>query len=395
MSNRIDIVITEAPQVSASTPPLDRSNLTDETTGFSWTIAAQGGFKTAQLDCIMTRDRAFEVLQRFLSKRIIFTSPTALHPSQILWEGMVYQISIDDGKRTVTRSMANVYNRIEIIYSSTDYTQSKPQGAQQVALLLNDTTSQGLYGLRHMAYNVGEMSGTDATRLATIMLARYAYPQTVTGGQTVGGVPDGVVKVKIDCTGYGETLDKYIYMDQSTPNATLDTLIKSVINTFAVAGPTTIINTDYTNFTANTLQRSEYQIKYITALDYINDICAYGSSSVVEQNLFGVLENRTPYYIQFPTSVSYWQSVFDQSERIYDALTGAPVDPWNMRPAKLIALTDILPNIGYPYDADVLDVKQYLIGEVKFTAPNQVELTPWTGDPTQVVLHRVSAAGES
>ncbi len=273
--NRIDITITEAPQVDTTTPPLNAANITDEATDFGWTIAAQGGFKTAQIDCMMTRRRAFEVMQRFLSKRIVFTSPTAPHPTQQCWEGMVYQVSIDDGKRTVTRSMANVYNRVEVAYSSTDYTQSTPQGSQTKSLLLNDTTSQALYGLRHLVYNVGEMNSTDATRLATILLARYAYPQTVIGGVSAGNVPDASgVKVTIDCVGYGETLDKYIYKDFSTPNATLDTIIRSMLNTFAVAGPTTIIKTNYTYIAANTLQRSEWQAKNITALDYVNGICA-------------------------------------------------------------------------------------------------------------------------
>jgi len=395
MSNRIDIVITEAPQVDTSTPPLINANLTDEATGFSWTIAAQGGFKSAQIDCVVPRARAFEILQRFTSKRVIFTSPTALNLAQVCWEGMVYQVSVDDGKRKVTRSMANVYNSVTVAYSSTDYTQATPQGAQVATVTLTDSPSQALYGFRQLVYTVGEMNSTDATRLATILLARYGYPQTVIGGESVGDAPGGnEVRVSIDCVGYGEVLDKYIYTSALTTTQSLDTLVKNVITAHATAGPTQILSTNYANVTVNSLTRPRWQLKNITALDYINDVCAYGSGSFAEQNLFGVTENRQIYYNPFPSTLSYWQSMFDSSERVYSYDSGGVVDPWNVRPGKLIAIGDILPDTGYPYDFDVTDVEQFLIGEVKFTAPNKLALTPWTGDPTQVVLHRIGAANE-
>lgn len=395
MSNRIDIVITEAPQVNVDTPPLIDSNLTDEATSYNWVIAAQGGFKSAQLDCAMTRARAFDVLARFVSKRVIFTSPTALHPSQILWEGMVYQVSIDDGKRIVTRSMANVYNKVEVVYSGTDYTQTTPQGAQVASLILSDSASQALYGTRHLVYNVGEMNSTDATRLATILLERYGYLKTVMGGDSVGIAPDaGAVKVRIDCVGYGEVLDKFIYKSATVPSASLDTLIKTLITTHAAVGPAQVLSTDYTNVVANALTRPPWQQKNITALDYINDICAYGSGSYVEQNLFGVLENRQVFYTPFPSTVSYSQSLFDTADRIIDVSSGMAIEPWNVRPGKLISVDDILPEISAPYDFDVTDVERFMIGEVKFTAPNKLELTPWTGDPTQIILHRIGAANE-
>ena len=62
------------------------------------TSMAQGGYASAQLTLTMREVDAFRLLDKRLGCRLVVTSPMAQNPDMIAWEGVIYTVSIDNGK---------------------------------------------------------------------------------------------------------------------------------------------------------------------------------------------------------------------------------------------------------------------------------------------------------
>lgn len=395
MSNRIDVIITEAPLISSlqripNTTQL--ANITDLVNGpYSWTIAAQGGFKTASVKLRMSLTAAFKMLNDYVGKRLIFTHPAA-PINGLCWEGMISTITVDDGKAPISRSIANTYNWVKVVYSTIDYSQPVPVlGQQKETAPALDSNSLNTYGQRQLYYSVGGMSDTNATYLREALFNKYKNPRTLATGATSGATAGiGDAEVTIDAAGYWETLDKRFYIDTFIVAASnLDVVIQDVIDPFGAPYNSFLSPDSTSGLVPNALTQSRYQDKAITIQQYLNKLCGLGHAGYFGTSFFGVYENRICYYTPFPVDKKYVMRRMDPLERIFDAGTGAEVPPWLVRPAQIVNIPDILPN-GLIYPDDVADVRSFVIGEVTFTAPNKVALTPATDDPTQVLLSRIS-----
>lgn len=393
--NRIDVIITQSPLISSlqripNTAQI--ANITDMVNGpYTWTIGAQGGFKTASVKLRMSVVEAFRMLNDNLGKRLIFTHPAAPKDG-LCWEGMISTITVDDGKAPVSRSMANVYNWVKVVYSSVDYSQAQPVlGQQKETTPAIDSTSLNTYGQRQLYYSAGGMSDTNSTYLRESLFNKYKSPRTLSTGATAGATSGmGDAEVTIDAAGYWETLDKRVYIDTVIVAASaLDLVIQDVIDPFGAPYNSFLSPDSTSGLVPNALTQSRYQDKAITIQQYLNKLCGLGHAGYYGPSFLGVYENRVVYYTPYPTANKYIMRRMDPLERIYDAVTGLEVPPWLVRPAQIVTIPDLLPN-GLIYADDVTNVRSFVIGQVAFTSPNKVSLTPATDDPTQVLLSRIS-----
>jgi hypothetical protein len=379
-ADRIDIALTDNPVYSAAMPPW--MALTSMVNSFEFSSTAQGGFATADVTLKCSRLLAFQLMQAGLGKRMTFRSPRVPDSSLIAWEGMVTTIHVDDGAAGISRTLLNTYNRLEVVYATVDTTTTPPTvGAQARTAQSDSAANQALYGIRHWVYPIGGSNSTNATALRDSLLTQYARERATADSHKRGQNADTIegVSVTLSATGFIETLDKRIWRTTAATSAvTLDTLIKAILT-----GVGQHIDTDQSNIAANTYTKSQYFDQDVSARRVIDLLCALGDGATGRRSYFQIWTDRKPWYF-----VAYHARRLDAREVIIDATTGAIVPPYLIRPGKIIKWVDFIPD-ALTYSSALDDLRTMLIGEVRFTAPNMIELRPVIKDPSELTLARM------
>lgn len=354
------------------------------------TSTAQGGYATAQLNLNMSEVDAYRLLDRRLGCRLKVISPLAQNAEMIVWEGLIYTISIDDGRNTVNRSLTNLYNQVRVVYSTITFDSSGNQvlGAQATTANANNTTSQAAYGIRELKYAIGGATQADAKQLRDTLLSQYQNPLAEqTAARRGGGGSLANVRVTLDAVGWWETLDKRFYTQTTiTTTATVDTSIKACLTSVGQ-----FANSDQSGIVANAYTTTRYSEGSQTAQSYINKLCALGGTNK-RRFYLQLLDSGKPSYFEEPTTVAYRARRLDPTEAVYDATTGAIVPPWAVLPGRIISFDDLLPD-ALTYTSALLNARAFLIGETRFTAPASLQLIPYTKDPGQLNLTRMGLAG--
>ena len=382
MNYRIDAYLTNNRVVDAAQAFI--MSLTQSITALSFTTAIQGGYATAVMELAVKDVTAWGLLNR-LGNRIVLANPHAVNSALTVWEGLIYAVTIDDGKNAVNRSLASVYNRIRVTYSTITFDAGGAQviGAQVTTADADDTASQALYGIRELTYVAGGMDATNAAAVRDTLLLKYKNPLTVPQrAQRGGGGDPSYTRVGIECVGIWETLDKRFYTKATTANANIDVSVEACLTAVAQ-----FANTDQTNIAANTQQRTQFSDAKITTQAYLSGLSALGGPNN-RRFYFGFYQQGLPYYFEEPTAIAYRARRNDPGEAIYDAVTGAVVPPWLVQPGRIIRIDDLVPD-ATAYSTALSDPRAYLIGEVRFVAPGFVELTPTVSDPAQLSLARL------
>ena len=383
MNYRIDAYLTANRVVDASQTFV--MQLSQYVTGMQFTSSIQGGFLSATLDLACSQVIAWDLLSNHLGQRVVLVNPHASNVDMIVWEGLLYGVTVDDGKSVVNRSLANVYNRVTVTYSviTFDGSGNPVFGAQTTTAAANDTASQALYGIRELNYVIGGTDATSAAALRDTLLIKYKNPlATQQSARRGGGGDPSQMRVTLECAGIYETLDKGFYASATTGNANIDVIVKATLTSVAQ-----FASSDQSNVAVNTQQRTQYSQGNVTAQTFIDGLSALGGPNN-RRYYFGFYEQGLPYYVEEPTAVAYRARRLDPSEAIYDAATGSVVPPWLVRPNNIIRIDDLVPD-AVSYASTLSDPRAFLIGEVIFTAPALVEITPYTGDPAQLSLARM------
>ena len=383
MSSRIDIIITENVVVDA-TQTVVRS-ITDIVTAFNYTMRAYGGFATAQVMITCDEVTAYQMLNDHIGRRIVFQNPLSPDSDWEVWEGMIYTVTVDDGNTSTSRSLQDVFNSVRVQYSSIDTTVTPPiLGIQALTAASADTTSSGKYGVRQLVRNTGGSTSVLATALAAQILKDYKNPRATSAGATLGVTSPGVLAVRIECIGFMEQLNHRYYSNAATSSVTLDTIIKAVLTSVSQ-----FANTDQTNILANTYTRGQYQADAtIDARTYIDLLCSLGDGATARRVFYGFYEQRKFYTTVESTTADYYIKKRDSGYRCYDAVNGGEVMPWLIRPGKIASMIDLLPD-GVTYSTTLDDVRQFVIGEVSFTAPFTARITPLQGVASDILFNRM------
>jgi hypothetical protein len=353
------------------------------------TATAMGGYATAQLNLSMPEVDAYRLLSR-IGCRLKVMSPLAQNASNIVWDGMIYTISIDDGRNAVNRSLANLYNQVRVSYSTITFDASGNQvfGTQVTTADANNATSQALYGIRELKYAIGGATQADAEQLRNTLLSQYQNPlATQTNARRGGGGSLSNVRVQLDAVGWWETLDKRFYVQTAiTASGNVDVPLK--------AGLTSVgqfINSDQAGIASNTFQTTRYSEGSQTSQSYFSKLCALGGPNS-RRFYLQILDDARPSYFEEPITIAYRARRLDATEAVYDASTGAVVPPWAVLPGRIISFDDLLPD-AFVYSSALLDARTFLIGETRFTAPASLQMIPYTKDPSQLNLTRMGLAG--
>ena len=361
--------------------------LTNKVESLTFDSDAQGGYLSAEVTFAVDRAKAFDLLTSALGKRLVIQSPLAADPSLIAWEGMVHTVFVDDGASPITRTLASTYNRVEVVYATVDTSTTPPTvGVQARTAQADSTGNQAAYGIRHLVYPIGGASSTNAVALRDSLLNQYARARASAQAIRRGGNADsgGGVAVTITAVGFIETLDKRIWRTTAaTATATLDAIIKAILT-----GVGQFVNSDQSNISANTYSRTQYFDQDVTAKRTIDLLCALGDGATGRRCYFGIYENRKPFYFVEPTAPAYVALRLDGRELIRDAVTGAEVPFFLVKPGRIIKFADFVPD-AVTYSTALDDVRAFLIGSVRYTAPNLIELTPVTKDASQITIVRM------
>lgn len=380
----LDVLVTYNRVVDANQAVIE--NVTRFVSGLSFSAAAMGGFTTAMLSLTMPEAQAWKMLDDYVGCRLVVTNPLALNSGHVVWEGLIYSVDVDDGRTAVSRTMANVYNRVRVVYSTLNTGASPPaMGVQTVTADADLATSANTYGIRELTYTIGGAETTSAEDLRDTLLNQYSTPIAAVTQVSRGGGPGTrpASNVSIQCAGYWETLDKRIYRQTvATTTAAMDTIIKAVLT-----GVAQFANSDQTNVGSNPRLHTQYFHQYLTAQTVIGDLCAKGDANDTRW-YFGLYENGLAYYAAEPTTVRYRTHRLDPNEAIFDVTAGRFVPPWLVRPGYIISIDDLLPD-EVVYSSALDNARAFVIGEVRFTSPYTVEIVPQVKDPTQVQLSKM------
>lgn len=384
----IDIFITESPLIDAATPYL--ANVTDLVgNGFNFTKSAMGGYASASLDFECDAMTAWQFIGSHLGKRIVFSSPYSKNSNSICWEGTVYTVRIAQNGATVSRSMANVFNSIEVQYAERVY--PGIDGAQKTTTPVTDTASIARYGKRQIRTSTGALTDADANYLAGVMKTQCANPLSIAAGTNTRPNTAGRVRVSIDCAGWWEYLDKTFHVDANTTTTDVATIIGYVIDSANTANPN-LINADRSGIVANALTRTRYfaASKNVTCRAAIEEICALGDNANPFQYCFGLGADRMAYYRALDFTPEYVTLLNDATGGIYDYSTGEEIKPWLIEPGNTIWTNDLMPEgANYTYGTD--EARAQMIDTVQFTAPNTVSWTPrLAADIVNLKLSRIA-----
>jgi hypothetical protein len=394
MSN-FSAIITE-PAISAA-PPMKAIATVDEVLqNFTFTKAAMGGHISASFSIETTEANAWRWLDEFVGKGIQFIHPFAQNSEMIVWDGMIYTVTVEYGGATVSRSVANVFNDISVTY--TERLSDGSSGAAKTNTPSTDAGSIGLYGRRALRTSAGTLPDADANALRDVMLRQYRYPlssATGTNQRPSNTRPSGerMVKVGVDCVGCWEFFDKCFHSDSNTGTVNLHTIIGYILDS-VVSANANLINTDRSGITAHPNTRTRYfpASENITCQAAIESICGLGDTSSSFQWCFGLGVNRKPYFRVMDFTQKYITRLGDPSGAIFDVTNGEEVAPWQLEPGYLIWTADLFSDmITLNYSSGTLEARNQMIDQMTFTAPDTVTWQPrLAADIVNLKLNRLA-----
>lgn len=156
--------------------------------------AAEGGYEQAEIAVTGAKELLSEV-HRWLGYYVVIYNDD----HSTVWYGRVMQTTTRRGKRTLTKSLDEMVNRVAVAYSYDDANGDAQRGTTAWA---DDTDSQLLYGIKEQLQNQGDTDAEMAVALRDEGLTTLGKPiklVALTGGGEMGGA--------LLCRGLWSTLD--------------------------------------------------------------------------------------------------------------------------------------------------------------------------------------------
>lgn len=299
--------------------------------GYSHTIDANGGYKSASLGLKLRQDEIEDWLESGLGRHIVIYN----EGGAIKWEGFVNDIEASIGGLTIRRGpLMSVANKVRIIYSTVDTSTTPPtMGVRKKLAYANDTASQTKYGIIEKTLSTGGSTEANAAYIRDTYIGENAEAETTPLSIAVGG--GGDLTIKLNCLGYIHWLNAYPYNNATAGTTTISARIQAVLT----ADPNGIISTDYTKITANTMSIPAWENDDPLAWDYINGLVVMGDAAY-NRYTFGLYANRRAYYSVVPSTQTYVWRIGDGGNVYTPA--GMIVDPWEVVPAQWVQIPDFM-----------------------------------------------------
>ncbi len=337
-------------------------NLASEVASYTHTLSAWGGFDAASLALSGQVIDLEDWIERGLGRHMVVSDPDGE-----VWSGFVNQVSLTLGRLAYTVGpLVELANRASAVYDqvNTAYTPPTNEG-RQVTATVNDTDSQGRYGIWEKVLSAGKATAAEAGYASNRQLAeRKSPPRSQVVGQAGGA------RVELALLGYWRWLAAYTY-SQTAASGT--TTASALVQAALAADPNAIFSTDYSRLDTNALAVRAYENDAQTAETKIKEAVALGDTSY-NRWTFGLYEGRRAVYAAAPTGLAYTQAMQADNADVY-TLAGEKVRPWRVRPARWILMNDFL--VGKPLGTALAsDLRCAFIEQVTYTAPYSVV---WSG----------------
>lgn len=290
-----------------------------------------------------------------------------------VWEGFVNQVSANIAGVAITRGpLMNIVNRAKAIYQTIRYDTNPPIGGNQAITSASSfTASQEAYGIFEDMVSLGEATLAIAEFQRDSYLQEKKDPETQTTININGN--SSASNVRIDCLGYSRMLETYFYTNTSPVTNTVAANTK-LLAVFA-AQPNSIFSTAETNIEDSGLTVGFFERGDRRASEIVSSIVGLGNTT---QNRFicGVLNDRTIYYKQVPSSILYEYKINDNSKRV-DLIGGTIQSYWSIQSGKWINIPDML--IGQEQNPSAKpiqsDPRNIFIESIQYGMPYNLTMT--------------------
>lgn len=362
---------------------------------YSHEINIDGGYRSASFAFNATLDDARHWMKQGLGWDVVVTSDEGV----TVWNGFVNQITLNIGGTSISRGpLLDLANRVAVAYTPyVDITVSPPQtGEPTTTVFGEDLVSQSRYGvfefivsggtlIDNSTYIGGSTPPDHASMIRDAYIADYRSPAvTYNINTSASGEP---IVISMECRGYVEFMNKYIYLDSNTGYVTAPQKIISVLQ----ASPNNVFSQDITGISQKAqhlfiVRREETQ--YRTAKSIIDEIVSLGDASG-GATYFMILDRRRAYYDSVPSEVSYVVDLTASDGWITTA-GGQLVEPMSIVPGRRIKISGL---IAAAASGDLDDDPTVsLITAVRYTMPNQVEISGSRLDKVSRLIARAGIA---
>ena len=335
-------------------------SLASKITGYRHTIDAFGGYTSASLNINYNLVHAEDWIDR-LGYHVEVSSPSLVK----IWEGFINKVVINVGALSVTRGpLMDIGNRVRVVYSTVDATISPPVvGGRARTADAEDSASQDRYGVIQKAVSVGGVAVANASILRDGWIGENSLPET---GQTFNSSSQATPSVTVELLGYFSFLKQFLYNDTTFGNREISLILKDIFaeeatNVNALFGDVRNIVTPAAPVSIN-----RYKNKDLTAIDRIKTCVSHGDANFTRY-LFGIYNDREPFYDAIPSEIEYFQAITDSKQRV-TSVGGAEVKPWEVLPGKWLEYTDFLVGATTPSDFRN-DPRIQFVESVTYTAP--------------------------
>jgi len=354
--------------IAAETPlwvdSSDSWHLTQQLDEYTHTIRALGGYWSARFTVGGNRHLMDDWLQDGLGRHIeVFDGSLTK-----IWEGFVDKILVSYGPLAVERGpLLDTANSVAINYSAITYDENDEPvvGTRETSDYEDDTDSQALWGIIPKILSTGGIQTTAAEAVRDSFLRENAAPETSKTWRSTSAGSE--TNVTVECLGYVHWMN-WAFNDLTSGGYDADEKILAVL---ADTPNSTWLTYGTDHVDENTLDVESWENQNNLAWSVIKDTVAHGDTTN-NRWIFGIYENRDAYYQAAPTTIEYQQRLSDTAVRL-ESVEGMEVYPWNILPGKWIIYPDFL--IGQAAEQDLRDdPRAMFIEEVKFTAPDQLEM---------------------
>lgn len=340
--------------------------LAQQITGYSHTIAAFGGFWSAQITLNLGQPEIDEWLARGLGRHLEVYGPGLM----LCWEGFVNQITANLGPLAVTRGpLLSVANRVSVVYDEIqNSTDAEPSVlGRTVTTIIDDAASQARYGILERVETGGQLTAANAVQLQNVILTDCAWPATSKSLSTGGG---SALSLTIDLLGYVNWLGVFQYIDTTAGFSDIATKIAAVLD----ADPNGLFDSTNASIAANALLAPTAEYEQAVGLDVIKSLVALGGTAY-GRTLFGVYESRRAAYEAAPTTdIAYHQRLSDPGVKVVTP-AGSEVYPWDVRPGQWCFFPDLLIGRTVPTTDLRTDPRMLFIEQVAYRAPYGLDLS--------------------
>lgn len=333
-------------------------------TVFNWshTTQAFGGFDTAELDLAASRQMMEDWFENGLGRTVRAYDEAGV----VIWEGFVDKVTVTDAGLEVSRGpLLDVGNKANLWYSSFAPLDDPNTGIRKKTPFAEVLESQRKYGILIHTLSSSGSTEVKALQIRDMYLKENSEPVTTTNFSFMPSVPS----LTIHCKGYVHWL---LYPYNSTTTGEITTTAR-IIDILA-DDPNGFISTDRSEIQTNSYLVPAFEDNDPNAIDVIKGTAIVGDADD-NRWLFGIYEDRKPFYYPVPDEIEYHIHLQDQTRSVYQHGSDQIIMPWAVKPGRWIKFNDFLPGLEVEGTDLRIDPRNLFIETVVFVLPNQLTIS--------------------